>query len=293
MTEVETLRRFSRAFTTMIGTLDESYLDSGRPLLPSRVLFELGDGPVAVADLRRQLDLDSGHLSRVLRSLEDEGLVALTPNPNDGRQRTAELTKRGRNEWGRLDQRSDDLAAGLLANLTETERSKLTTALITARRLLSAAHITFAVVDPESRAATETLGRYFAELAERLPEGFDVEAAHATDALGPFRPPDGAFVVMTSGATPVGCGALQGFDAHTAEVKRMWIHPKWRGLGLGQRLLAHLEDTAQQSGRTRIVLDTNATLVEAIAMYESAGYRQIPPYNNNPDAQHWFEKPLV
>jgi ribosomal protein S18 acetylase RimI-like enzyme len=73
----------------------------------------------------------------------------------------------------------------------------------------------------------------------------------------------------------------------------MWIDPDWRGAGLGRRLLSALERSAAASGYTEVVLDTNATLTEAISMYEAAGYRPTERYNDNPYAQRWFVKPLI
>ncbi len=77
-----------------------------------------------------------------------------------------------------------------------------------------------------------------------------------------------------------------------AEIKRMWVHPDWRGAGLGSRLLRDLEQLAARLGHDVVRLDTNGTLTEAIAMYERAGYRQIDRYNDNPYAEAWFEKRL-
>lgn len=284
------MRSFSRSFTAMIGTLEESYLGTGRPLVPSRVLFELGAGPVQVLELRRRLDLDSGHLSRILRRLEADGSVMVARDPTDGRQRIAQLTDTGQQAWHRLDQQSTARARTLLGNLTTTEQNELVAAFRNAHRLLVAAQVNFEVVDPTSPVATRALDRYFAELAERFPSGFDTDAARDEKHLRRFRPPDGAFVVMTLDETPIGCGAVQRLDHDTSEIKRMWIDPDRRGLGLGARLLDTLESIARDSARVRLVLDTNATLIEAIAMYERAGYQQIERYNDNPDAHHWFEK---
>lgn len=97
---------------------------------------------------------------------------------------------------------------------------------------------------------------------------------------------------MRSDDATLGCGGLQRLDDRTAEIKRMWIHPDWRGLGLGGRLLARLEAAARGLGRSRVVLDTNETLTEAITMYERAGYHPIDRYNDNPYAHHWFAKDL-
>ena len=91
----------------------------------------------------------------------------------------------------------------------------------------------------------------------------------------------------------VGCGAIQFVDASTAEIKRMWVDPSRRGIGLGRRLLGHLEAEVRSSGRSRVVLDTNDALTEAITMYGRLGYVAIERYNDNPYADRWFEKSLV
>ena len=296
MTNVDVLRRFNRAFTQRIGLLDDSYLATGRALGPSRLLFEAGidearvDG-ARVVDLRRRLGLDSGYTSRLLRQLEAEGLVSVDADPDDRRQRLVRLTRAGRVEWRRLDRRSEQVAQRLVAPLSARQRAELDASLATADRLLRAATVVFDEVDVRGVDAQWAMRQYFAELDERFPSGFDADAALVSDPLA-FRPPGGAMVVLRSDLAPIGCGAVQQIDRRVGEIKRMWIHPEWRGLGLGRRLIDHLEATARRMGRTRVVLDTNATLVEAITMYEQAGYRSIERYNDNPYAQRWFGKDL-
>ena len=97
---------------------------------------------------------------------------------------------------------------------------------------------------------------------------------------------------MSSDEIAVGCGGLKRINDTTGEIKRMWVHPDWRGLGLGRRLLAELEAAAERMGYARVVLDTNETLTEAIALYDRAGYYSIERYNDNPYAQRWFAKEL-
>ena len=151
--------------------------------------------------------------------------------------------------------------------------------------------VTFAVVDAGSAAARGAMAQYFDELARRLPGGFVV--GDTLDEAGiDFNPPKGAFVVAHDGDDVVGCGALALLDDTTAEVKRMWIHPSRRGTGLGRRLLQQLEAEARRAGATVVVLDTNGALTEAVALYASSGYVAVPPYNDNPDADHWFQKSL-
>ncbi len=292
MDPVAVLRAFNRSYTQRIGVLEESYLGTGRPLGPSRLLFEITPEGVRLGELRRGLGLDSGYLSRLLRHLEDEGLVGVERDPADGRQRLARLTARGRRERGRLDGRSRRLADALIDPLPPARRDELASALATAERLLRAATIDLDVVDPRSPAARSMLAGYFDELDRRFGGGFDpVRAAAAGDAAA-LRAPDGAFVVVRSDHEHLGCGGVQRLDEHTGEIKRMWIDPRWRGLGLGARLLARLERIAADLGRSRVVLDTNETLREAVAMYERAGYHPVGRYNDNPYAHHWFAKDL-
>jgi GNAT superfamily N-acetyltransferase len=107
-----------------------------------------------------------------------------------------------------------------------------------------------------------------------------------------MAPGAGVFLVATSDGSPVACGGVQQVGPGVGEIKRMWVHADWRGAGLGSRMLRRLEEEAAQLGHDRVVLDTNATLVEAMAMYERAGYSRIERYNDNPYAQAWFEKVL-
>jgi GNAT superfamily N-acetyltransferase len=151
--------------------------------------------------------------------------------------------------------------------------------------------VAFELEDPRSAAARWAMAQYFAELDARFPGGFDAGSA-LDDAGDDYRPPSGAFVLARRGEALVGCGALQRLDVHTGEVKRMWVSPSARGLGLGRALLDHLEELARTLGYTRVVLDTNGSLTEAIALYGSRGYEEIDRYNDNPYAEHWFAKDL-
>ena len=149
----------------------------------------------------------------------------------------------------------------------------------------------FDEVDPAIPEARAAMAAYFAELDERLADGFDPGDA-LEDAGAAFRPPLGRFLLARRGDATVGCGALQFLSADTAEIKRMWVSPACRGVRLGSRLLGHLEGLARSQGCTNVVLDTNGVLAEAIAMYGRHGYLEVEPYNDNPYAQHWFRKAL-
>ncbi|GAB3781926.1 bifunctional helix-turn-helix transcriptional regulator/GNAT family N-acetyltransferase [Nocardioides ungokensis] len=287
-----TLRRFNRAWTQRVGALDDSFLGSGRPLGPARLLYEIGSEGAGVLSLRRRLGLDSGYLSRLLGQLADEGLVEVVPDPGDRRRRLATLTTRGRREWQTLEDRSERLAHDLVAPLSESQRARLDEALATAELLVRAATLELESIPGDSPEAVAAVSAYFDELDRRFPGGFDPGDAWTHDAEA-FAPPHGVFVAARDEERVVGCGGVQRLDPDTAEIKRMWIHPDWRGAGLGSRLLRHLEERAAGLGHRRVRLDTNGTLTEAIGMYGRAGYRPTERYNDNPYAQAWFEKELA
>jgi DNA-binding MarR family transcriptional regulator/GNAT superfamily N-acetyltransferase len=287
---ITVVRRFNRCYTQRIGALDDSFLGMGLPLGTARLLFEIGSAPATAQLLRERLGLDSGYLSRLLRRLEDDGLVAVLPDPDDRRRRRVELTQRGRQCWRELEDRSQDRARRLVEPLSARHRAQLVAALAQADLLVRAATTTFEPIDPRAPAARAAVERYFAEIGRRF--GFDATGEAEKDAAS-LTPPAGLFRVAFSDGTPIACGGVRTLAEGVGEVKRMWVDDAWRGAGLGGRLLRHLEDAARALGHRVVRLDTNATLSEAVALYERFGYHRIPPYNDNPYATHFFEKDLT
>ena len=293
-TEVEAVRRFNRAVVERIGGLREEYLSRGRSLGASRLLWEVGaagDGGADVRGLRERLALDSGYVSRLLRALEADGLVEVGQSESDRRVRVVRLTSKGRRERAVLDQRSDDLAASVLAPLSARQRGRLVSAMAEVERLLTATTVELRQVAPGSADAEACLRSYFTELIERSATGVDLDSA--LPAPAELRGPGDVFVVAYLRGEAVGCCALKRHEGDWAELKRMWVSPRVRGLGLGRRLLGHMEGLARQDGVARLRLDTNEHLVEAIAMYRSSGYEDIPRYTEEVFATHWFEKDLL
>jgi DNA-binding MarR family transcriptional regulator/GNAT superfamily N-acetyltransferase len=289
--QVEQVRSFNRAVTQGVGALHDEFLARDRPLGQARVLWEIGPTGCDIRALRSRLDLDSGYLSRLLRSLESDGLVVVEPSRADGRVRTARLTPAGLAERAELDRRSDEAAAALLGPLTPGQRQRLTDAMAEVERLLTAAAVRVAETDPRLPEARYCLQAYFRELAERFEQGFDPELGlSATDAE--LTPPAGLFLVASLHGQPVGGGALKFHGAGPAHIKRMWVAPQARGLGLGRRLLAELEERARARRVPALRLETNRVLTEAISLYRSAGYREVAAFNDEPYAHHWFEKDL-
>ncbi|MEU6387977.1 helix-turn-helix domain-containing GNAT family N-acetyltransferase [Streptomyces sp. NPDC046939] len=289
---VTQVRRFNRTVAERVGVLHDQYLGGARPYGQARLLWELGgDGAHDVRSLRDRLGLDSGYVSRLLRALESDGLVTVAPHPRDRRIRTARLTAAGREERAHLDDRSDALAASLLAPLDARQRTRLTSAMAEVERLLTASVVSLETVDPGHADAAHCLRAYAAELADLFDEGFDPGNSLLPDP-GELRPPRGLFLVARLHGEPVGCGGLKLPPGAPAEIKRLWVSPRARGLGLARRLLAELEERAARHGSDRVRLDTNKALEAAVRLYRTSGYREVPAFNDEPYAHHWFEKDI-
>ena len=285
------VRSFNRAVTQRIGALNDAFLSRGRPLGQARLLWEIGPAGSDVRLLRSRLDLDSGYLSRLLRSLENDGLVAVEQSQADGRVRTARLTARGRAERAELDRRSDKVAASILQPLSARQRTRLVTAMAEVERLLAASTVQVAVADPRHPDARACLQAYFSELSQRFDGGFDPARSISADDAE-LTPPAGLLLVATLHGEPIGCGALKFHRDAPAEIKRMWVAPAARGLGLGRRLLTELEAHAAAHGARALRLETNRALAEAIGLYRASGYREVGAFNDEPYAHHWFEKTM-
>ena len=290
--DVARVRRFNRAVTQRVGALNDRFLSRDRPLAMSRLLWEIGAEGAEVVMLRGRLGVDAGQMSRMLRALERDGLVSVTPSDVDGRIRVARLTDKGLNERAILDARSDELAASILEPLDAGERAELVAAMRTVERLIATSLVELREVDPEDPDAQRCLRAYVAELNRRAPErGFDPRTG-ATAEPHEVRPPNGAFVVAYLRGEAIGCGAVKHHPGGVTDIKRMWIAESARGLGLGRRVLERLERLAREHGSSEARLETSDVLPEAIALYRSAGYLEVPPFNDEPFADRWFAKPL-
>lgn len=288
---VRQIRGFNRTVAERIGALSDNFLGRSRPMGESRTLWEIGPEGTEVRHLRERLHLDSGYMSRVLRSLERQGLIEVQPSPDDARVGYVALTRKGHAERAELDRRSDEVARGFLEPLDDEQRKKLLTAMTEVERLLRASMVDFAIEDPTTSAARWCIEQYFSELNARFDAGFDPSRTISADA-DELTPPAGVLLIARLRGEPIGCGALKFHPGAPADVKRMWIAPHARGLGVGRRLLNELERHARDAGVHVLRLETNRALKEAIQLYRSAGYQEVPAFNDEPYAHHWFEKQL-
>ncbi|MEO3387764.1 helix-turn-helix domain-containing GNAT family N-acetyltransferase [Mesorhizobium sp. CAU 1741] len=288
-TSIERVRSFNRLVSQRIGALNDSYLGRGRPLGQARLVFETGPDGCDVQGLRDRLGLDSGYMSRLLRTLAEDGLVSVDEDPSDRRRRILRLTEKGSAERAAYDRLSDDFACSILEPLREAHRERLVSAMAEVERLMNAAAVTIGIEPADSEAARACVDAYFAELDLRFEGGFDPGSGGYSSAE---KTGAECFLLARLHGRAVGCGALKALDDATGEIKRMWIAPDMRGIGLSRRLLDALEAQALELGMTRVRLDTNRALAEAQALYRKAGYEPIPRYNDNSYADLWFEKTL-
>jgi DNA-binding MarR family transcriptional regulator/GNAT superfamily N-acetyltransferase len=291
---VARVRSFNRTVTERVGALNDHFLGRDHSLGEARLLWEIevtGEEGAELRDLRSRLALDSAYLSRLLRALERDGLVVVEASPRDRRVRRARLTAAGRTERAELDRRAEEFASSLLAPLGERQQEQLAAAMAEVERLLLASMVRIAPADPRSADARWCLEQYAAELNERFDAGWDPArgiSAHPHELV----PPAGVFLVAHLRREPIGCGGLKFHAGAPAEVKRMWVAPRVRGLGVGRRLLGELERHARKAGVAVLRLETNRALVEAIDLYRRAGYDEVAPFNDELYAHHWFEKRL-
>jgi ribosomal protein S18 acetylase RimI-like enzyme len=152
--------------------------------------------------------------------------------------------------------------------------------------------VVIAAEDPASPDAHRCLQAYFDELDRRFEGGFDAgRSIPAT--VEDLVEPAGLLLLARVGGEPIGAGAVRFHGRGPAELKRMWVSADARGLGIGRRLLAELEARAREHRATAARLETNRSLTEAIRLYRSAGYVEVPAFNDEPYAHHWFEKDLT
>ncbi len=214
------------------------------------------------------------------------------PDPADARRRIARPTASGQAEIAEYERISDERAVGILARHSERTRAALLEAMDRVACVLNAGRIVVADEDPETPDAVTCLAGYYADLARLFETGFDPATSLDPDRAA-LRPPLGTFLVARADGLPVGCCALKGDGSDTGEIKRLWVAPAARGLGLARRLMTVAEERAQGLRMRRLRLDTNRALAPAMALYRALGWREIPAFNAEPYAHHWFEKRLT
>jgi DNA-binding MarR family transcriptional regulator/GNAT superfamily N-acetyltransferase len=284
------LRRFNRVVTKAVGALDTSYLGRGRPLGAARVLQLVRAEGSDIADIRAKLGLDSGLLSRLLRGLEDEGLLVLQTDDQDRRRRIASLTPAGQAERAEYEALGLHSAQQIFAR-AGARQSDMIAAMDLIATVMLQDEVEIRAADPDSPEALACLRAYYDLLCAKITDVTpDLLTLPLSDSPK-YRPPLGAFLLAWSDDLPIGCVSLRPLGQGVAEVKRLWVDPQARGQGLGSRLMRAIESEARALGYREMKLDSNSALTEAIALYRSDGWQDIPKYSGFP-SNLWMGKRL-
>ncbi len=280
--QVAAVRRFSRFYTQKIGLLHEGYLGSPFSLAESRVLYELAhrDGATA-AELSRDLGLDRGYLSRILRGFEKRRLLARATSKVDGRRSHIALTERGRDAFAPLHARSRDEIGAMLGGLTEAEQQRLVDAMRAIETALGA---------PEERKAPYMLRshqpgdmgwvvhRHGVLYAQEYgwDERFEALVAEIVSKfIQRFDPKRERCWIAEKDGEIVGSVFLVRHSPTVGQLRLLLVEPRARGLGVGSRLVSECVRFARQVGYRKIILWTNSVLVAARRIYEGAGFRLV------------------
>jgi DNA-binding MarR family transcriptional regulator/GNAT superfamily N-acetyltransferase len=275
------IRRFSRFYTRAIGVLDESYFSPAFSLTEGRVLFELGArGPATASGLVRDLAIDPGYLSRILKSFETRGYVDRRASQADRRKSEILLTSAGRAAFETLDRRSSEGVATLIGPLDGVARDRLAKAMAEIEALLGRERDSPKVILRSHR--TGDMGwvveRHGAIYAVEQGWGFRFEAMVAEIAasfLDRFDPAAERCWIAERDGVRVGCVFLVRESEETAKLRLLLVDPAARGLGLGRRLVAECIDFAREKGYRRLTLWTQSCLLAARRLYADAGFRLV------------------
>lgn len=280
---VAAIRRFNRFYTKQIGLLQEGLLKSPFSLTESRVLYELANRPQPTAtELGRELGLDAGYLSRILRKFEQQGLIERQPNLQDARQSLLQLTAAGRENFAPLDERSRGEVGDLLARLPVGEQRRLIAAMDTVTALLSDRPkdlpVSYmlrphrpgdmgwivhrqAVLYAEEYGWDEEFEALIAEITAKFIQNFNAKRERCWIAERDGEVVGSIFLVRESD--------------EVAKLRLLYVEPKARGLGIGRRLIRECLDFARQCRYRKITLWTNDILDAARHLYEEAGFRLV------------------
>ena len=294
---VAAVRRFNRFYTSQVGALDEGLLHSPLSLAEARILYEVAhrESPTA-AELGRDLRLDAGYLSRLVRGLEQRGFIERAPSPTDGRQSLLRLTREGRSTFSELDARASNEVAAVLARLSDAQQRRLLEAVGTIEKLLGApARETApymlrphrpgdmgwvvhrqAILYAQEYGWNEEYEALIARIVADFIDRFDATREYCWIAERDGDIVGSVFVVRHPEREGV------------AKLRLLYVEPSARGMGIGRRLVSEVTRFAQQAGYHTLTLWTNSVLVSARRLYEAEGYRLV-----DEKPHHSFGKDLV
>jgi DNA-binding MarR family transcriptional regulator/GNAT superfamily N-acetyltransferase len=279
---IAAVRRFTRFYTRQIGLLREGLHASPFSLTQARVLYELANrSPATAADVARDLGLDAGYLSRILRGFAQRGLLDRTRSQNDGRESHLALTPAGREAFAPLDRGSHDEVAAMLAPLSEGAQARLVEAMATVEQLLggrSKAAPPYLLRPHQVGDMGWVVGRHGALYAQEYNWNIEFEALVAEIVaafIKNFDPRrERCWIAEVDGAS-VGSVFLVKQSDEIGKLRLLLVEPQARGMGIGARLVAECIRFAGLCGYRTLTLWTNDVLVAARRIYQAAGFRLV------------------
>ena len=279
---VAAVRRFSRFYTRKVGVLQESLLGSPLSLTEGRVVYELAQREHTTASgLARELELDAGYLSRILKALETRRLIRRRPSTEDARQHLVSLSARGRTLFAEIDARSSNEVGAMLEALPAADQARVTAAMARIERLLGEGPPREApyVLRPHQPGDMGWVIHRHGVLYAReygWDEAFEALVAEiAAQFIRHFDPARERCWIAEREGENVGCVFLVRDSDEVAKLRLLLVEPEARGLGIGKRLVDECIRFARLKGYRRITLWTNDVLVAARRIYERAGFRLI------------------
>jgi DNA-binding MarR family transcriptional regulator/ribosomal protein S18 acetylase RimI-like enzyme len=291
---VAALRRFDRFYTDAVGALRSGLLDTPYNLTEARVLYELAHrGTASLTDLRRDLDVDAGYLSRILRRFTADGLAETAVSAEDARRREVRLTAPGRKAFGELNRLSDRRARRFLGHLAPGDQARLLGAMDTIQSVLNGRSRADVVVVRAPRPGD--YGWVIRANAEVYADEYGWDGTYealvskiVSDYANNHDPKREAAWIAEIDGSPVGCVFCVRYDESTAQLRLLLVDPSARGLGIGRRLVDECVRFAKGAGYRRMRLWTNSVLTDARRIYERAGFRLT-----SEEAHHSFGHDLV
>ena len=292
---VAAVRRFNRFYTRQIGLLQDGYLKSPFSLSEVRVLYELAHrGRPTATELRRDLGLDAGYLSRILRGFQKRGLLKRTPSEDDGRQSYLSLTQRGQAAFAPLNTRSREDIGAMLAALPATEQARLVQAMHAIEGILGAQpeqKVPYLLRPHRPGDMGWVIHRHGALYAQEYgwDERFEaLVAGIAAKFIERYDPKRERCWIAEKDGEIVGSAFLVTHSKTVAQLRLMLVEPKARGLGIGVRLVDECVRFARETGYRKVTLWTNSILVAARHIYKKAGFRLV-----HKERHHSFGHALV
>jgi len=279
---VEAIRRFNRFYTQRIGVLREGLLQTPFSLTEVRVMYELAhrEEPTAT-ELSKELGLDAGYLSRILRDLSKRELIKKRPSKSDGRQTHLHLTRKGEKEFAALNARSNDEVAAMLSKLPASEQQRVVAAIHVIEEVLGAKpeHKASYLLRPHQPGDMGWIvHRHGVLYAQEYgwDEQFEALVARiVAEFIQNFDSRRERCWIAEKDAEIVGSVFLVKESKTEAKLRLLLVEPGARGLGIGKRLVAECVRFARQASYKKITLWTNSVLDAARYIYEEAGFQLI------------------